>query len=75
MQIKIINKIADAISLHQLKTGTTKTWISKQLNITNQRLFAIMQADNFNLDTLIKISILLNCSITDLFDYEIVTKD
>ena len=74
IEIKIINKIDDKIVAYISKHGTSKTWMANRLNISRQRLYDLSNAENFNLDTLIKLSILLECDIKELFDYEIICK-
>ena len=72
MQIKITNKIEEKINEYQKKTGATKTWLCKQLGMSNQNLYKIFSSTNLTIETLIKFSLLLNCNITDLFDYEVL---
>jgi len=74
LKIKIINKIDNRIIMYQNKTGANKTWIAHRLGISRQRMYDLSKAENFNLDTLIKLSILLECDISELFDYEIISK-
>jgi len=72
MQIKITNKIEEKINEYQKQTGATKTWLCKQLGMSNQNLYKIFSSTNLTIETLIKFSLLLNCNITDLFDYEVL---
>jgi len=72
MQIKITNKIEERINEYQKQTGATKTWLCKQLGMSNQNLYKIFSSTNLTIETLIKFSLLLNCNITDLFDYEVL---
>jgi len=72
MQIKITNKIKEKVDEYQEKTGATKTWLCRQLNMSNQNLYKIFSSTNLNIETLIKFSIVLDCSITDLYDYEVI---
>lgn len=75
MQIKITNKIEEKVNEYQMNTGATKTWIAKQLGMSNQNMFAIFRVSNPTLETLIKFSIFLGCDIADLFAYEIKNDD
>ena len=74
MQIKITNKIEEKINEYQKQTGATKTWLCKQLGMSNQNLYKIFSSTNLTIETLIKFSLLLNCNITDLFDYEVLNE-
>ena len=71
MQIKIKNKIEQKVNEYQEKTGATKTWICKKLNMSTQNLYKLFSSNNLTLETLIKISYVLQCDITDLFEYQI----
>lgn len=72
MEILITNKIESKINEYQEKTGATKTWIAKQLGISTQRLYNIINATNLQLDIAIKIALFLDCKLDDLFIYEYV---
>jgi len=72
MRIKITNKIEEKVSEYQVRTGATKTWLCKQLGMSNQNLYKIFASTNLTIETLIKFSFILNCKIEDLFDYEIL---
>lgn len=74
IEIRIVNKIEEKINEFIKRTGTTKVFISKKLGISRQRLHDLSKADNFYLDTLIKLSILLECDVKDLYEYEIISK-
>jgi len=71
MQIKIKNKIEQKVNEYQEKTGATKTWICKKLNMSTQNLYKLFSSNNLTLETLIKISYVLQCDITDLFEYQV----
>ena len=72
MQIRITkNKIEDKLNEYQKKTGASKTWISEQLGISKQRLYAIVNSNNMMLDVALKFALFLNCDIKDLIEYEV----
>lgn len=71
LQIKITNKIEEKVNEYQERTGATKTWICKKLNISTQNLYKLFTSTNLTLETLIKISYILQCEIIDLFEYEV----
>jgi DNA-binding XRE family transcriptional regulator len=72
MQIKITNKIEQKIEEYRSKTGASKKWISEQLNMSSQNLFACFKVTNPTIETLIRFSLFLKCDIKDLFEYEII---
>lgn len=72
MKIKITNKIEEKVNEYQVRTGSTKTWIAKQLGFSSQNLFASFKTSNPTIETLIKFSIFLNCNIMDLIEYSIL---
>lgn len=75
MKIIIINKIEQKVNEYQEKTGATKTWICKQLGMSTQNLYKLFSSTNLTLETLIKLSYILQCDIKDLFEYQIVVDE
>lgn len=71
-KIIIHNHINEKIKEYKEKTGATTTWICKQMGISKQSLYVFKKQNNFNLDSLIKISIVLGCEVSDLYSYEII---
>lgn len=69
-QIKIINKIKEQVELYQEKTGATKTWVAKELGISRQALNILFNTANPGIELLVKISILIECKIEDLYEIE-----
>jgi hypothetical protein len=73
VEIVFINKIEECIKQYQEKTGATKTWISKKLGLTKvQNLDSLCKSANPTISNLIKISLVLDCDLLDLFDYQII---
>jgi DNA-binding XRE family transcriptional regulator len=78
MAIEIINfenKISCKLEEYRKKTGGTKTWIAEQLGISKQSLSSLEGSDNPTLKTLIKLSYILKCDISDLYNVEIKFKN
>lgn len=71
MEIIIENKIGEKVESFIAENGTTKTWIAKSLNMSNQNLHAVLKSKNPSIETLIKFATFFNCQITDLFSYTI----
>ena len=72
VQVKIINEIGDKIDEYRSKTGATKTWIAKKLGVSKQTLNTIIKSQNPTVATIIKLSVVLDCDISELFDMEIM---
>jgi len=72
MQIKIINNIDKKINEYQDRTGATKKWIAGKLDMSSARLNQIVHADNLTIDVVVKFAVFLDCSLDDLFKYEII---
>ena len=62
------------INQYSERTGATKTWISKQLEMSPQRLYQLYKSNNMYVDIALKFAEFLNCDVKDLFEYEIITK-
>ena len=70
--IIFINKIGECIDRYQNKTGATKTWISKKMGFNAvQSLDMLTKSTNPTLINLIKLSVILGCSVVDLFEYQV----
>lgn len=72
MEIEIINKTEEVYKRLKQETGASKVWVANQMNITPQRLNDIFKASNLTLEVLIKLSIILKCDISDLYEYKII---
>lgn len=72
MKIVIRNKISQKLDEHKTKTGVAKTWTASKLNMATQSMYTIAKSTNISIITLIKFSYVLNCSINDLLDYEVI---
>ena len=75
IEVKIINKIEDKVNEYQKRTGATKTWIAKQMNISKQNLYTIMKSQNPTIETILMCSALFECDISELYDYDIIKDD
>lgn len=71
IEVKIINKIGKKIDEYIKKYGSSKSWIAKQIGISRQSLNTIIKSQNPTIETLEKLSVILNCSIEELYDKEI----
>jgi len=69
MQIIVKNKIEEQVKNYQARTGATKTWIAKQLSMSNQNLHNVFRAINPTIETLIKFSLLLECDVKELYTF------
>lgn len=69
--IVIINKVKEKIEEFCKENNVSKGWVAEKLHITKQALSDYFKSPNPKLDTLVKISILINCNLLDLFDYEV----
>lgn len=72
MIVKFENRIDIKINEYIEKTGTTKIWIAKQMGFSKQNLYAFMKSENPNIVPLIKLSLIINCEIKDLYDFTII---
>jgi DNA-binding Xre family transcriptional regulator len=72
MQIIIRNKIQEKVEEYQEKHGSSKAWIANKMNITPQNLNKAFKSTNMPIEMLLRCSIVLECSIYDLFEYEII---
>jgi DNA-binding XRE family transcriptional regulator len=72
MDIKLINKIEDKVNEYIDATGSNKTWIAKQIGLSKQALYNLFHSPAPTINNLIKLSIILKCKVSDLYDYEIV---
>ena len=71
IEVKIVNKIGIKINEYMQKHGSSKTWIAKQIGITRQSLNTIIKSQNPTVETLEKLSVVLDCDIDELYDKEI----
>jgi len=71
VKVIIYNKIEEKVLEYQNRTGATKSWLAKNLDMSPQNLYQIFRSNNITIETLIKFSIVLGCDITDLYNYEI----
>lgn len=72
VQVKITNKIGEKVEWHIQKNGSTKAWIAKQIGVTRQALHTIINSQNPTIETIVKLSVVLDCDYTELFDVEII---
>lgn len=74
-KLTIINKIGEKIDEYQTRTGATKTWLAEKMGISKQRLHLIAKSDNLTIETLIRIAWVLDCRVSELYDYEVEFED
>ncbi|WP_088225719.1 helix-turn-helix transcriptional regulator [Desulfosporosinus sp. FKB] len=72
VEIKIKNNLEKKLDELQKNTGIMKTFMAKELGMTPQRLYHLCKASNVQLDTAYKFSVYLNCSVTEIFEYEVI---
>lgn len=72
IEVKVINKIEDKVNEYINNTGSTKTWIAKQIGVAKQTLNTIMKSQNPTIETMVKLSVLFDCDISELYDTEII---
>ena len=72
IEVKITNKIGDKVEELIKQNGSTKTWIAKQIGVKKQTLYTIMKSQNPTIETMVKLSVLLNCDISELYGTEII---
>ena len=72
IEVKVINKIGDRIESYIKSTGSTKTWIAKQIGVKKQTLYTIIKSQNPTIETMVKIAVLLDCDISELYVTEII---
>ena len=75
IEVEIVNKIAEKIEEYQNRTGATKTWIAKQMDLSNSRLYELINARVLRIDTLVKVAFVLQCEVSDLYEYKVTRKD
>lgn len=71
IEVKIINKIGEKIDEYISNYGSSKSWLAKQIGISRQSLNTIIKSQNPTIETLEKLSVILNCDIKELYDKEI----
>lgn len=75
IEVKVINKIGERIEEYIERTGTTKTWIAKQMGYkSRQSIDGAILSSNPTAETLAKLSVILGCSLDDLIKVEVVSK-
>lgn len=72
VEVKVINKIGEKIDEYVQKYGSSKSWIAKQINVSRQTLNTIINSQNPTIETIVKLSVVLDCDYAELFDTEIV---
>jgi DNA-binding XRE family transcriptional regulator len=72
LEIIVHNKIGEKIQEYQNRTGSTKVWIANRMGITKQALNILINTNNPTIESLVKISCVLQCHIFDLYTYEIL---
>ena len=72
MNVIFYNKIEEKINEYIEKTGSSKIWIAKQMGISKQALYSLMKSSNPYIIHLIKLAVILNCKVEDLYYYDIV---
>jgi len=75
MQVIIINKMEEKVNEYQEKTGASKVWIANKMGISPQNLNKAFKSTNMPIEMLIRCSIVLDCSIFDLFEYVILDEE
>jgi len=75
MQVIITNRIEEKVNEYQERTGASKVWIANKMGISPQNLNKAFKSTNMPIEMLIKCSIVLDCSIFDLFEYVILDEE
>lgn len=70
-KFKIVNKIEQRVNEYQRLRGSTKSWIADQVGISKSRLYQVFKGDDMMLNLYARFAIVLECSITDLFEIEV----
>lgn len=71
IKITLTNMIEEMIDKKQEETGMTKSWLARQLGISRQALNILIRTPNPTVESLIKVSHVLQCKIDDLIYYEV----
>lgn len=75
IEVKVINRIGERLEEYIERTGASKTWIAKQMGYrSRQSIDGAILSTNPTAETLAKLSVLLNCSISDLIEIEVISK-
>lgn len=72
MKILFVNKVKEKIEEFQKEYGSSKTWIANKAGMTRQTLNSLENVDNPTVQSLIRLAYALNCSVNDLYYFEIV---
>jgi len=64
-------KINEKIEAYRSDTGTTRSWVAKQMGMSIQRLNQIVNGNNITLKLLIKFATFLRCEVSDLYEYNV----
>lgn len=71
IEVKIINKLNDALNKYQERTGTKRLWIAEQLGYNTRQAFSkAVKSNATSLDTYARFARFLQCDIKDLFEIE-----
>ena len=72
LKIIILNKIENRLDEYVNRTGSTKTWIAKQLDMSKQNLNYLSKSENITLRKLIEVAVFLELDVDELYEYYIV---
>ena len=76
IEIKIINNIEREIKKYKKRTGASKTFIAKKMGFKKvQNLDSLIKSTNPTISSLIKLSLVLECGLLELFDYQVFEED
>lgn len=71
IEIEFINNIENVIDEYIKKTGTTKIWLAEHIGMSKQNFYNLLKSPNPSIQNLLKISILCDCQVKDLYKYRI----
>jgi DNA-binding XRE family transcriptional regulator len=64
------NKIRDKINEYKSKTGASRTFIADKMGISRQSLNALEDSNNPTMQMLIKLAVVIDCEVNDLYSYD-----
>jgi len=72
IEVVFHNKIRDKINEYKKNNGTSRTFIANKMGISRQSLNSLEDSNNPTIQMLIKLAVVLDCEVKDLYNYDIL---
>jgi len=74
-KIRIINKIEQRVNEYHNLTGVSKKRIAENAGVSSSRMYQIFKTQDMMMSVYAKFMVALQCSLTDLVEFEITGED